>query len=699
MGNHRTKIIMQNHTGELYEVKSFDSCTVSKAITESISTFSFKLETFDIEYLSENFSIGTEVKIYQGTEDNMVHTITGWVNQEPRTLNGPVKSIQYSGVDYGGRLQYRIVNEAFEDAPIEEIVTRLMSKYAPEFYLEVATTGINITARYNKLFLFDVLKELADIVNFDSFIDKNKTYKFIPSGGIPFTGKVQKILSTGQFTRGSANFSKDASRLVNRLLVAGGEVQSSPMLDSYTYTPNMNNYIQLKRHPRGTERRSEEFDNRTEFLFQNNFSEEKTGKRKAILGEDNNWQVKGLKYPEGISQCTLEMILTKKDLASSIQEVTPLFLEFRPGQTSGSAKGIGAYISVGRLRFFIQHGNEDSNTRLYVDLSEKDLWRADGPSVLQLKWRERILEIWVNGELKASKESDKDIDFYTDEAWMKNPILLLNYPKTIHCETYKLSFLARTEDELSTFVNPDLLLDKIWVYKNGLQLRVGTENLQEDEFYDVMVDFNEKSFIFNPDLKLANGDKIDIHYTYTYPIMDVLENPSSQAKYGLFEDKLILQSNNREYVKAQAHRHLQKYSKPVLIGSVEPFQMDFECGEHITVDIPELGIFERDVRITAIDYSSKPGEVTCRINLETEANVSKLFANIIKRVEAIEVEKFYNEEEEIQQIEKIVDTLTILEVYEITDHLDFVFDEAKYDFAEFGGIPEGVQEIEGGNYE
>ena len=208
MGNHRTKIIMQNHTGELYEVKSFDSCTVSKAITESISTFSFKLETFDIEYLSENFSIGTEVKIYQGTEDNMVHTITGWVNQEPRTLNGPVKSIQYSGVDYGGRLQYRIVNEAFEDAPIEEIVTRLMSKYAPEFYLEVATTGINITARYNKLFLFDVLKELADIVNFDSFIDKNKTYKFIPSGGIPFTGKVQKIYLLGNLPEEVQTFQK-----------------------------------------------------------------------------------------------------------------------------------------------------------------------------------------------------------------------------------------------------------------------------------------------------------------------------------------------------------------------------------------------------------------------------------------------------------------------------------------------------------
>lgn len=695
---YKTRIQLTNLTNETIEIESFTSCTVSRNITEMSSTFSFAIDSFDIDDIADKFGIGTEVNIWVGTEDNLVHTIAGWINQEPRTLNGFVKSVEFSGVDFSGRLQYRLITEAFQETDVGEIVAKLMKKYAPEFKTDIRTTGLQITTKYDKVFLFDVIKELAEIVGYDSYVDNQKVFRFLPSG---HQTKSQRILKTNQFRRGSANFSWDASRLVNRLLVAGGNIKSREVRDVFTYDTQMNRVITVKRKPVGVDRIPAQHDYKTEYLYKSNFNTEMRGKYSPsnIVSSAYTKDTKAIKagvfkYPtniEEIDAITWEANITKQSLADTNTSATkPFFLEKLTSSSSYSAAtGFGVYISSSKLRFFICTGDEKKQERFTLTVSESKVWDKNKKACIQCRWFGKTMEIWANGVLVASQELKKAVNLYT--AYTKTSEIHLLADKQYYITDTKLSFLKRTDGELYSFYKQNEMINKVYMIYNNIPLRIGTENLQDTENYDVMMNYNEQTFEFTEEFPIKAGDKIEIIYAYEYQIMDVIENVASQHKYGLFEDKLVLSSNNREYVKAQANKHIQKYSKPVLTGSLEPFDYDYEAGELITLDIPELKLYETDIKITNIEYVSEPSKVSCRLNLESEANVSQIFANIIKRVEFLEAEKFYNEEDEIQQLDKFVaqinfEDITTIETISVDD---FVIGKARFNFAEFTGVLEG----------
>lgn len=683
MSKYKTKISMTNTQGEIYEVKSFTSCKVNKNITNAISSFSFSVDSFDIENLAENFGIGTAVDIFQGEEDNLIHTISGWINQEPRKLNGLIRTIDYAGVDYTGRLQYKIVNEAYAEMDVGEIVADLMKKYAPEYTTEIYSTGFSVAIKYNKVFLFDCLKDLANLVSFDFFIDTNKVFKFIPVG-YTSTGR---IIKTGEFKKGTGQFNRDASKLVNKLLVAGGLVESSPTQDRFIYDVNMNNFMTTRYKPKAVLRPSQFFDNKTEYAWK------RTEGFKDLTGKYGVNQVQTflitnpIPYNEDIDQLTIEWkgILNLKTGATF--DVYDLFREYRPDGYY-NARGFGLHHHVGAVKFYVYYG-EGADEKIEVQVSENEIPHGTEVSI-QCRWFGKKIEMYINGELRAEKEHSTNFDIYYDNnrtaSWAQyEGTFISKYQDSAVPNEIKLSWVSRSETELKPFVNPNELTSRVWVYKNGFQLRTGIDNLQDAEKYDVVYSYNDKSFAFHEDLGLKNDDVIDIHYCYEYNIMDIIENKPSQQKYGVFEDKLVINNNLREYVKAQAHKHLQKYAKPVVSGSLEPFDLTFKVGELVNLEIPELSIDEANIKITSVEYSSKPSFVQCKIGLETEANVSQLFANIIKRVEYLEAEKFYNEEEEIQQLEKFTEDCTFIEEYEITEQTtaNFVFDGCNFDFAEF----------------
>lgn len=704
---YKTRILMRNAIGEEYEITSFQNCKVARNITDMSSTFSFALDSFDLEEVADKFTIGTEVNIWQGTEEDMVHTISGWINQEPRKLEGLIKTIEFAGVDFGGRLQYRIITEAFMETDIGEIVARLMQKYAPEFPTDIRTTGMIITAKYDKLFLFDVLKELAGIVDYDCYVDLNKTFKFVPAG-FEGDGRTQKIIKTNEFKKGSANFTKDASRLVNRLLVAGGNITSKETRELYKYTASMNNFIETKRRPVGTPRRHDPTDYRAEFVFKSNYDTETRGKyttedittsayysgvkcmKPGVFKYSNPiLDDKGLNS-EGtydISELTWEATLSNYVFGKSNPDtVFPFFLEKNGAINYAGSQGLGVYYLNNQFRFFISTSNLKAVIREELIVPEELIWTAGRTTpTIACRLYEKTMEVWVEGELIASKELAEKPVFASLNS--NNTEMHLAPSYGFYVWDSRLSFVKRNEAEMYAYSHTSEPQTKVWVYLNDLQLRTATENLQETDGYDVMINYNAQTLDFGEHLALKEGDKIEIIYAYEYIIMDVVENTSSQKKYGLFEDKLVLASNNREYVKAQANKHVQKYSKPVLVGSIEPFDFHYTAGEMITVDIPELYIFERDVKITAVEYSSSPNQLSCKLTLESAANVSQLFANIIKRVEFLEAEKFYNEDEELKQLEKYIETVKITDKISIEDleASGFVFDKAKFNRSEFSG--------------
>lgn len=699
---YKTQIIMRSTSGQVYEVKNFRDCRVSRNMNEMTSTFSFSVDSFDIEELADVFTIGTEVNIWQGTEGNMMHTICGWVNQEPRKLNGLIKTLEFTGVDFGGRLQYRIVNEAFSEMDVGEIVARLMKKYAPEFKTEIQTTGMTITSKYDKLFLFDVLKELAGIVDYDCYVDNDKVFKFLPSG-FAGDGRTNRVIRTNDFKKGSANFTKDASRLVNKLYVAGGNIMSKEMTESYTYTPEMNGLINLKRKPQGVYRVPQQGDFRSEYFFRSDFLMETRGKYSPsdIQRSIYYTSVYGLKagvfkYPENnedgespIEALTWEGWLEYYKLTTlNPGTVYPIFLEKNGAENYLKSTGLGIYIVNNELCFFIT-GVEEGRILMTVPMDK--IWTTQMPTPdIACRWYGKTMEIWSEGVLVASKTLEKVPTFYT-ECNSQTEIHLAskdNYDSYhFRVSSTRLSFIKRNEEEMQSMLYRDAPVKKVFVYLNGLQLRVAVENLQDGDGYDAMLNYNEQTLDLLPHLGLKAGDTIEIRYAYEYTIMDVVENETSQRKYGLFEDKIVLASNNREYVKAQANKHIQKYSKPVLVGSLEPFDFTYTAGEMLNIEIPELYINESDIKITAVEYSSSPNKLACKLTLESEANVSQLFANIIKRVEFLEAEKFYNEDEELKQLEKYTETVKITEIMimEDLDALDFVFDKALFNRSEFSG--------------
>lgn len=184
--------------------------------------------------------------------------------------------------------------------------------------------------------------------------------------------------------------------------------------------------------------------------------------------------------------------------------------------------------------------------------------------------------------------------------------------------------------------------ESITVVVDGSEKTVGIQHLTDKGTKDFLVNVNEKLLI--PDQCTSGSGTIT--YRYEYPIKFILEDYQSQEDYGRFDDILRVDYDDYHLVLDAGLRHLAKYSRPVLRGSVEPFRGTYFPGQLIKVEITSLKINEY-LKIKDVTYDSIPGEarVDRQITLEsTERELPNILKDFNSRLAKLEKQVYQDED-------------------------------------------------------
>ena len=175
----------------------------------------------------------------------------------------------------------------------------------------------------------------------------------------------------------------------------------------------------------------------------------------------------------------------------------------------------------------------------------------------------------------------------------------------------------------------------------GVVKTLGIQNIDAAGTKDFLLNVNEKMLI--PDLVTTGTGTIS--YLYEYPIKIRLEEPVSQEQYGIFEDVLTVNTDDKELALELGLKHLFKYSQPVISGSLSPITGTFKAGETIKVEIPRLKI-DSVLLIKDVTLDSAPNNpIVISLNLETpERDLSNILKDLKQRLDKLEKDNYKEDE-------------------------------------------------------
>ena len=209
----------------------------------------------------------------------------------------------------------------------------------------------------------------------------------------------------------------------------------------------------------------------------------------------------------------------------------------------------------------------------------------------------------------------------------------------------------------------------------GVVKTLGIQNIDAAGTKDFLLNANEKLLI--PDIITTGTGTIS--YIYEYPIKVLLEEPVSQGQYGIFEDVLTVNTDDKELAIELGLKHLFKYSQPVISGSLSPFKGTFKTGETIKVEIPRLKI-DGELLIKSVTLDSIPKKpIVITLDLETpERDLSNILKDLKQRLDKLEKDNYKDDEGPILKYIAKEEIYTWAEDVASTSHLLLLPSETLY---------------------
>lgn len=224
------------------ELLIYESLSIQDSLTDRASTCNITMpyhKTTDIT----RFTVGSQIRVItNGTEFKF------WLVKPPLKLNGLIKTLQMECLSYEAKTQKIVVNESYVDKQVDFIVDDLFTKYVPwatRTGIQTATKVVSI--RFPDMFLWDCMEQLCTLVGYDWYLDIDMDLQFFQTANNVST----YTITENNFKKGTASFTPDASKLVNRLWIKGAKGTSLPFtqnieVDMYYspiplfYTPYIN---------------------------------------------------------------------------------------------------------------------------------------------------------------------------------------------------------------------------------------------------------------------------------------------------------------------------------------------------------------------------------------------------------------------------------------------------------------------------
>lgn len=202
-------------------------------------------------------------------------------------------------------------------------------------------------------------------------------------------------------------------------------------------------------------------------------------------------------------------------------------------------------------------------------------------------------------------------------------------------------------DPIPLYYKPRATTSGVVVTIGGAPKTVGIQRLHDPGVYDFLLNFEEKLLV--PDLTTSGTGTIV--YKYEYPIKILLEEPNSQAQYGLFEDVYKVDTDDRDIAYELGLRYLAKYSQPVTAGGIRPFAGTYRPGELVKVEIPRLDVDEY-LQIKEVVYDSIPAEARVERTLQLESperDVGGIMKDMNRRLAKLEKQVYQDEDGPVER--------------------------------------------------
>lgn len=234
-------------------INDADSITVLKATSNDniSSSFTAKLDNFNGRNSNE-FEVGDEIEIYADVDVNPPTS---------KLFNGILENIQFpskqlketvtlSGKDYTARLIDRTVEpEVYTNLLAGSIVKDIIEKYTDEITVnnvENSSTTISRIA-FNHTSVYDAIKKLADLSEFNFFVDEDKDLHFKSEGAVDsgFT------FNSGNVTR--ADFKEQRDTVFNEVWVYGDRYLDGTKEEFIAGSPLGGSVFTLENRPHNTD--------------------------------------------------------------------------------------------------------------------------------------------------------------------------------------------------------------------------------------------------------------------------------------------------------------------------------------------------------------------------------------------------------------------------------------------------------------
>lgn len=225
----KTRIWLTPTGGSKTELLTFDNVRTTKSTADRAGSFTFTIPSHDETYI-DAIPYNTDVIIYQDA-----YRFRGYVTETKKSLDKTRREIEVSGTTYTGRTQNILINDRFTQKYAYEIIDELVTDYCTGLFSFPAydsdTTKLDIT--FADTFLYDALEQLSELTGFTWFVDYTETVgifgivKWLNPALEANRNATALSQTAGNYEGGSAEFTRDCSRLVNKLYVKGDITKSN----------------------------------------------------------------------------------------------------------------------------------------------------------------------------------------------------------------------------------------------------------------------------------------------------------------------------------------------------------------------------------------------------------------------------------------------------------------------------------------
>lgn len=236
-------VIVKINTIDRTSFIEFGSLFVKQNLTNLVDTAAFSIRKVGTKTLVPEYN--DDIEIFDGAEKIFAGKILNV--DEVKESNGPSFVYSVNCVDHTYEFDKLLVARTYVGDTIKEIIDDIVANFTPAgsgFTTNNVTSSLVIDKIvFNQIPNSQALKKLADLLQYDWYIDADKDIHFFSKeiNLAPFN----LTDTSGNFVNTSLRRLTDGSQLVNRVKVRGGEYDGATITDSITVSGNVTKSFQL----------------------------------------------------------------------------------------------------------------------------------------------------------------------------------------------------------------------------------------------------------------------------------------------------------------------------------------------------------------------------------------------------------------------------------------------------------------------